>query len=117
MDAHSGQVYERMHQTASDFIASYDQSKCQSDIHLLSSTLGKDCRRYFAPQSMFSQIPVLAEGRTNEQYEEQMRPELTNLWSKWHVDVQDIVVDQPKRKAVVWSSHHVCGTVTNLVLS
>ena len=44
-------------------------------------------------------FPGLAEGRTNAQYEEQMRPELTNLWVTWRLDVKEIVVDEKARKA------------------
>lgn len=103
------ELYQRIHHTAMNFVMSYSQERCGADIKALSSTLSPDCRRFFAPASMWQTVPSLAKGRTNEEYEQQMIPELTQLYASWHVEIKDIVVDEPARKAVTWSVHY-CTT-------
>ncbi|KAK5708447.1 hypothetical protein LTR97_000988 [Elasticomyces elasticus] len=93
-------LYERIHQTTTDFLDSYNQDKVSKDIKALSATLTLDCKRYYLPISIVSYAPALAAGSTNEQYEAQMQPEFSEVWDHWHSEVKDIVVDVRARKSV-----------------
>ncbi|KAK4888805.1 hypothetical protein LTR27_012336 [Elasticomyces elasticus] len=93
-------LYERIHETTTKFLDSYNQDKVSKDIKALSATLTPDCKHYYLPISIVSYAPALAAGSTNEQYETQMQPEFSEVWDHWHSEVKDIVVDVRARKSV-----------------
>lgn len=94
-------LYTRIAQTANDFAHSYDQDKCSESFTCLSAQLTPTCRRYFGPSSLLSQAPALANGQSNAEFEAQTQQELTNLFTTWTVEVQDVTVDIEAKKAVV----------------
>lgn len=76
-------MYEVLKQTAIDFIHSYEQELCGTDIAALSRCLTADCMRYFQPQSLLERIPALIPSRTNSEYEAQVAPEFQHVFTTW----------------------------------
>ena len=95
-------LYRNIHTTATSFIDSYKQAHATKSTGPLSSTTAPECRRYLAPSTIFAAAPHLANGWTNEGYEEHMKAEIEQIWTKVDLRIKRTVIDEFEKKADVY---------------